>query len=159
MFTLCLFIDRRRRLIGLICLSQCNHSFACENTSHCGLGSTLQNLNNLLKCSNRLWTFAQSLQSSEAEPRWKRHARMNTTLPVSSLPEGIGDPVGDIKYITPKKKKAIAWHGRNLICCTLEGHIWSQSHGGDTWAGHGFRSFTVLPGAATARGSSGQMPR
>lgn len=36
-------------------------------------------------------------------------------LPCQSAPcpEGIGDPVGKIKYITPKKKKAITRHGRD----------------------------------------------
>lgn len=117
MFTLCLFIDRRRRLIGLISLSLCNHSFACENTSHCGLGSTLQNLNNLLKCFNCLWTFAQIFSSSAAEPQWKRHARMNTTLPVSSLPRRNWWSSGEDKVYNTQEKEShhTAWTGPDLL--------------------------------------------
>lgn len=117
MFTLCLFIDRRRRLIGLISLSRCNHSFACESTSHCGLGSTLQNLNNLLKCFNRLWTFARSLSSSEAEPHRKRHARMNATLPFSSLPRRHRWSSGEDKVYNTQEKEShhTAWTGPHLL--------------------------------------------
>jgi hypothetical protein len=77
MFTLCLLIDRKKRLIGLISLSQCNCSFACDSTSNFSLSSTLQNVNNLLKFLNVLQTFAEGLILRLG---YRNHARMNTTL-------------------------------------------------------------------------------